>query len=170
MPRRDNRKLKTRTSSSECSPDLSKSEMTTSFTLDDVSNAIPDMVDSIMTKINVSIDTSSRSIDSPESNQSNLEKDLSSIKKDVESIRFDVVEILRQLPPRERRKPDSLGDVLGAIFSGNMEGEGVNFTRTTGNPPGFRTLPASNWNTAISKIEEASDSDTDDMSDSDYDS
>ncbi len=167
MPRRDHRKLKKQTPSSECPPDLSKSD--TSSALDDVSDAIPDMVESIMTKIEASKEASSRSIDSPKSKQSNLEKDLSSIKKDVESIRFDVVEILRQLPPRERRKPDSLGDVLSNIFSGNMEGEGVTFNRTIGNSSGFRTLPASKWNTTISKIEEASDSDIDDMGDSDYD-
>ncbi len=168
MPRRDHRKMKKQKVTSERF-DSSKAETPVSSILDDVSAAIPDMVDSIMTKIeDASLDT----INSPK--QSKLEKELSTIKSDVESIKFDVVEILRQLPPRERRKPDSLGDVLNSIFSGKMEttDEGITFgdipyTRTTGNPSVYRSLPNSKWDTTISKVEEATDSDTGDISDSD---
>ena len=168
MPRRD-RKMKNQKLSSEIS-NSSKGETTASSILDDVSAAIPDMVDSIMAKIeDVSLDT----INSPK--QSNFKKELSSIKSDVESIKFDVVEILRQLPPHERRKPDSLGDVLNNIFSGRMEAtdEGITFGdmphgRTTSNSSVYRNVPTK-WNTVINKVEEVTDSDTDDISDSDTD-
>ncbi len=176
MPRRDHRKLKTQKLTSDgtqaTSPNTLKSEIASakSSILDDVSDAIPDMVESIMTKIDASLD-------SPGFKQSKLEKEVYSIGDDVESIKFDVAEILRQLPPRERRKPDSLGDVLNNIFSGNMDVLDENIT--FGNTPHARisgsstsyTVPNTKWSTTIGKIEEDSDSDsdTDDISDSDSD-
>jgi len=160
MPRKD-RRSKHQNLSSGPSPDTSKSEKTASSILDDVHDAIPDMVDSIMAKIDESDDKSLNL----RSNQSKLEKEVSSIKDDVESIKFDVVEILRQLPPREKRKPDFLGDVLNNIFSGKMNISDENIT--FGGAPGarYQTVPNTRWNTSISKIEEASDTDADDVTD-----
>ena len=174
MPRRDHRKLKTQKLSSEYLENTLKSEKTTLSILDIVSNAIPDMVDSIMAKIDAPNDIDDVSLGSHPRGceQSKLEKEVSSIKSDVESIKFDVVEILRQLPPRERRKPDSLGDVLNNIFSGKMDVSDENitfgntpYTRKPGGSSAYRSVPNTTWNTTISKIEEASsDSDTDDFS------
>ena len=178
MPRRDHRKLKTQKLSSEGtqSTDLNTLKSVNVSMLDAVSDTIPDIVDSIMAKIDESKDTSSMSNGSDGFSQRKMEKEMASIKNDVESIKFDVVEILRQLPPRERRKPDTLGDVLNNIFSGKMDvaDEDITFgntpyTRKSGISTSYRTEPNTTWNTTISKIEEASDSNSTDISDSDSD-
>ena len=171
MPRKD-RRLKPQKLSSDGTQSTNsntlKSEKTASSILNDVSDAIPDMVDSIMAKIDESND---KSLDRRNATgcQSKLEKEVSSIKNDIESIKFDVVEILRQLPPRERRNPDFLGNMLNNIFSGKMDISDENIT--FGGAPGtsYQTAPNTRWNTSISNIEEASDSDTDDISDGDTD-
>jgi hypothetical protein len=183
MPRKD-RRIKPQKITSDgtqsTNPNTLKSGKIVPSILDDVYDAIPDMVDSIMAKIDESNDNS---LDQGNATgcQSKLEKEVSSIKNDVESIKFDVVEILRQLPPREKRKPDFLGDVLNNIFSGKMDfsDENVTFGGAPGNTKycgtSYQTVPNTGWTTSIGKIEEASDSDSDsdsvtnDISDSDSD-
>ncbi len=155
MPRRDYSKSKAKKISASSSD--SKDSKTLSI-LDKVFESIPDMVDSIMIKID-----ESREEESMECNQVKLEKEVATIKSDVESTKYDVMDIVRQLPPRERRPP-SLGDALGNLFSG-ISDEGISFQNVpySKKTSTCHTIPNAKWNTTISKIEEAF-SDEDDIS------
>jgi hypothetical protein len=149
MPRKSKSK-KTATGSSDVSKTLSNTDA-----LDKVFDCIPDMVDSIMIKVEESKEKPM------EHNRNNLEKEIATVKSDVESIKYDVMEILRQLPPRER-KPPTFGDALGSMLTG-MTGEGVTFQNVPYTKRTFthHTTPNTEWNTTIGKIEEASSSEDD---------
>lgn len=149
MPRKSKSK-KTFTGSSDISKTLSNTDI-----LDKVFDSIPYMVDSIMIKVE---EYKEKPI---EHNRNNLEKEIAIVKSDVESIKYDVMEILRQLPPRER-KPPTFGDALGSILTG-MAGESGTFQNVPYTKKTFtrHITPNTKWNTTIGKIEETSSSEDD---------
>ena len=159
MPRRDHRKLKPKTSTT-CSNVLKSEQHVSNIdtdTLDKVFHAIPDMVDSIMIKI------AETKEEPAECKQTKLEKEVTTIKNNVESIKYDVMEILRQLSLRDR-KPPTLGDALGNLFSGIEEDvtfQNIPYTKKTTT---YQT-PTNNWRAIINEIEGKFSNDEDSDSD-----